>query len=222
MNPLIKQPSTVYLATFLASLVLSLVVYLQNDIINKDGVLYMNVARAYVDGGIGEAFVTFNWPFYGIAIGLMHQLTQLGYENSAYLLNALLISLACVAFVATYREVNRDGTRIWIAALLILALPILNEYRDYVIRGFGYWAFLLIAVLGVVVLPITSGDTAFRVARLILAARGSWSMTSGWTRPGLRRCRPTTCRAGWAATPVTSRRVERALMSGSEPCLIMP
>ena len=147
LNPLIKQPSTVYLATFLVSLVLSLVAYLQNDIINRDGILYMGVARAYVDGGIGEAFQTFNWPFYGIVIGLMHQLTQLDYEHSAYLLNAVLISLACVAFVATYREINRDDTRIWIAALLILALPILNEYRDYVIRGFGYWAFLLLSVL---------------------------------------------------------------------------
>ena len=146
MNPPTKQPTVIYAATFLASLVLSLVAYLQSDIINNDGILYVDVARAFVAGGIGDAFATFNWPLYGILIGITHQLTQLDYESAAHLLNALLIALACVAFVVTYREIARDGTRMWVAAVLILALPIVNDYRDFVIRDFGYWAFLLLTV----------------------------------------------------------------------------
>ena len=146
MNPPIKQPTAIYAATFLASLALSFVAYLQSDIINNDGILYIDVARAYVAGGIGDAFAAFNWPLYGILIGVTHQLTQLDYETSAHLLNALLMALACVAFVVTYREIDRDGTRMGIAAVLILTLPILNDYRDFVIRDFGYWAFLLLSV----------------------------------------------------------------------------
>ena len=49
--------------------------------------------------------------------------------------------------LATYREIGRSGTRLWVAAVLILALPLVNDYRDFVIRDFGYWASLLLAVL---------------------------------------------------------------------------
>lgn len=147
MNPPSKQPIAVYAATFVASMALSFVAYLQSDIINNDGILYIEVARAYVAGGVADAFATFNWPLYGILIGLVHQVSQLDYEVSAHILNALLVALACAAFVATYREIGRPGTRLWVAAVLILALPLVNDYRDFVIRDFGYWAALLLAVL---------------------------------------------------------------------------
>ncbi|MDJ0741233.1 MAG: hypothetical protein QNJ91_16070 [Gammaproteobacteria bacterium] len=147
MKPSINHPTATYAATFLASLALSFVAYLQSDIINNDGILYIDVARAYVTDGLADAFAAFNWPLYGILIGLIHQVTQLDYETSAHLLNALLIAVASVTFVATYREIDRPGTRLWVAAVLILALPLVNNYRDFVIRDFGYWALLLLAVL---------------------------------------------------------------------------
>jgi hypothetical protein len=147
MKTLIKHPIAIYVATFLASLVLSFVAWLQSDIINNDGILYIDVARAYVTGGLADAFAKFDWPLYGILIGLVHQISQLDYEVSAYLLNALLVALACTTFVATYHAIGRPGTRLWVAAVLILGLPLVNDYRDFVIRDFGYWASLLLAVL---------------------------------------------------------------------------
>ena len=84
---------------------------------------------------------------YGILIGIFHRLTGLGFETSASLLNALLMMLTCVLFVRIYEEIKGEDRRLWVAALLVLALPILNDYRDFVIRGFGFLAFMLLALL---------------------------------------------------------------------------
>ncbi|MCB1791381.1 MAG: glycosyltransferase family 39 protein [Gammaproteobacteria bacterium] len=140
------RSSVVYVAVFAASLLLSLFAYLQRDIINSDGILYVKVARAFVDGGFADAFAVFNWPFFGMLIGFTHQLTLLSYESSAYLLNALFIAIAVTAFVACYERTGREGTRPWLAGALILSLPIINDYRDFIVRDFGYLAFLFLAL----------------------------------------------------------------------------
>ncbi|MCB1924833.1 MAG: hypothetical protein KDJ27_14015 [Gammaproteobacteria bacterium] len=139
-SALIRHPRSF---AFAGSLLLSLLVVLQNDIINGDGIIYVNVAKAYLAGGVGDAFRVFNWPFYGILIGITHQLTLIDLEYSAHLLDAVLVASACAAFVAVYLELYPGTQHAWLAALLLLALPIVNEYRDFVIRDFGFWAFVL-------------------------------------------------------------------------------
>jgi len=116
------------------------------DVINKDGILYVNVAKAFLSEGLSGAIEVYNWPVYGILIGLVHQVSGLSFENSAYSLNTLFLVIICVVFVRIYEEISSKESRIWIAAILILALPVLNDYRDFVIRGFGFWAFMLIAL----------------------------------------------------------------------------
>ena len=137
----------IYFLTFVCSLVISLAVYTQDVIVNADGVLYIQAASHFVENGFAAAFRIYDWPFYGILIGLAHQATTLSYEHSAYLLNGVLVSAACTAFVAIYSEIGDENARPWLAALLVLALPILNDYRDLIVRDFGFWAFALIALL---------------------------------------------------------------------------
>jgi hypothetical protein len=139
--------NTVYLMTFLASLLISAIVFWQRGIVNYDGVLYIDTAKTFVESGLSAAFATFNWPLYSILIGITHLTTGFSYEISAHFLNAILTALLCTAFVATYYAIGQQQTRTWFAAILILGLPALNGYRDLVIRDFGYWAFSLIALL---------------------------------------------------------------------------
>ena len=49
-------------------------------------------------------------------------------------------------FVKTYEVISAREARLWVAAVLVLALPVLNDYRELVIRDFGFWAFMLIAM----------------------------------------------------------------------------
>jgi hypothetical protein len=147
MKSLLNQEKPVYILTFLSSLVISAYIYWQNGIINYDGILYIDVAKSFLEGGVSAAYTTFNWPLYGILIGITHKLTSLSYETSAHLLNALLVAITCTSFVAVYKEIDQKGTRAWFAALLILSLPVLNDYRELIIRNFGYWAFSLLALL---------------------------------------------------------------------------
>ena len=79
--------------TALASLLLSVFAYYSNDIINNDGILYMNMAEAFLQGGLAETVKLFNWPFFSILVASIHQLTSLPLETSANILNALLFVL---------------------------------------------------------------------------------------------------------------------------------
>lgn len=136
----------VYWFVATASLFLSWYRAAARDLINKDGVLYADVASAFLSGGVGAAIDVYHWPFYGILTGLVHMLTGLGIERSADSLNAILLMLACLVFVRIYEEISGAESRIWVAAVLLLSLPILNDYREMSIRGFGFWAFMLLSL----------------------------------------------------------------------------
>jgi hypothetical protein len=97
--------------------------------INNDGILYLHTAEAFVNSGWQEAMKHYNWPFYSIFIAWLSKLTHLSFENSTYVLNA--------------------GSRFvqFLGALIILSHPQLHHYQHYIVRGFGYWAFSLLALL---------------------------------------------------------------------------
>lgn len=136
----------VYCSVALISALLSLYRIAGRDLINGDGILYVHVAKAFLNEGAAAAFEVYHWPFYGILIGLLHKVTGLGFEHSASALNIFFMVLACVVFVRIYEEIAGRDARIWVAAVLILSLPVLNDYRELVIRGFGFWAFMLVAL----------------------------------------------------------------------------
>jgi hypothetical protein len=142
----LNSRAAVYWGVAIASGLLSLYRIATRDLINGDGIRYIDIAKAFLSEGVNGAFALYHWPFYGILIGLVHRFTGLSFENSASLLNTLFLVLVCVVFVRIYEEVSSKHARIWVAALLILALPLLNDYRDFVIRGYGFWAFMLLAI----------------------------------------------------------------------------
>lgn len=146
MDRWVNNRAVVYWFVAIASGLVSLYRIATRDLINGDGIGYVEIAKAFLNEGVNGAFALYHWPFYGILIGVVHWLTGLSFENSAGLLNILLLMLACVVFVRVYEEISGNYGRIWVAAILILALPILNDYRDLVIRGHGFWAFMLIAL----------------------------------------------------------------------------
>ncbi|MBK8524401.1 MAG: hypothetical protein IPL58_09980 [Betaproteobacteria bacterium] len=175
-------------ATALAgSLLLSLVARLGSTI-NRDGMLYINTAQAFLDGGFAAAKASFAWPFLSIGIALVSKLTGLGLENAGYLLNALFMAGACALMVACV--VRRAPELAWWSCLTVLALPGFNEYRNELLREFGCWFFVMLACWlalrweekpswpGAVAIQLSVGTAALSAQRL-------------W--PCFRHCSPGNC-----------------------------
>ena len=146
MKHWLSNRAAVYWGVAIASGLLSLYRIATRDLINGDGIGYIDIARTFLSEGVHGALAVYHWPFYSILIGLVHKSTGLSFENSASLLNIIFLVLVSVVFVRIYEEVSGKHSRIWVVALLILALPLLNDYRDFVIRGYGFWAFMLLAI----------------------------------------------------------------------------
>ena len=132
--------------TALASLLLSVFAYYSNDIINNDGILYMNMAEAFLQGGLAETFKLFNWPFFSILVASIHQLTSLPLETSANILNALLFVLLLDTLILISKKFQLNPQQLAVAAMLFICFQSFNEYRDFIIRDFGYWAFSTLAL----------------------------------------------------------------------------
>lgn len=146
MQQWLNNRRAVYWGVALISGLLTLYKIASRDLINGDGIRYIDIAKAFLNEGVGAAIAVYHWPFYGILIGLVHKVTGLGFEHSAGALNTFLLIVVCVVFVRIYEEISGKDARIWVAALLILSLPVLNDYRDFVIRGYGFWACMLVAL----------------------------------------------------------------------------
>lgn len=128
--------------TFVLSLALSLIAW-AGSTVNRDGMLYVKAAQAFLDGGFGAAREVFNWPFLPVAMGIVAKISGLSPETSGYLLNAFFMAGACALMVACIERRQRDLA--WVASLTVLALPGLNEYRNELLREYGCWFFVMLS-----------------------------------------------------------------------------
>lgn len=129
--------------TFIASLVLSLIACAQGAL-NRDGVLYVRTAQSFLNGGFAAAEATYNWPFLPIIMAAVSQATGLGLETAGHVINALSIAGACALLVSCIKGKQPDVA--WAACLTVLALPGINEYRDELLREYGYWFFVMLSI----------------------------------------------------------------------------
>ena len=130
-------------AAFLGSLILSLIAVCTSPAINRDGMLYVDTARAFLNGGFSAANGIFNWPFLPILMALVSKSTGLGLEGSGYLLNALFLAGTCSLIVDCAKRNFFEAT--WSICLVVLALPGLNHYRDEILREYGCWFFFTLS-----------------------------------------------------------------------------
>jgi len=127
------------------SVILCLIAYSKNDPVNYDGILYLASASAYLKSGITAAMQLYSWPFYSIVIAWLSKLTTLSLLYSAYLLNNIFFIIIATTFITLLKEFGASTRIQIIGAAVILIYPQLNDYRDFVVRDFGYWALFLVA-----------------------------------------------------------------------------
>jgi hypothetical protein len=132
--------------TAFVSLLLSLQAVYFDDIINRDGILYMQMAEVYLTGGLHAIQGLYDWPAFAILIAWVHQLTSLSIETSGLVLNSLFFILLTDALILISSLLVATPRQLTIAAVLILCFTPLNEYRDFILRDPGYWAFSSLAL----------------------------------------------------------------------------
>lgn len=130
-------------AAFLASLLLSLVAT-QGHLVNRDGIFYLDTARAILSDGLGAGLKTGEWAFLSMLVAGVSALTGLGVEAAAQSLDALFMAGACALLVAWVRQ--RQPEAAWAACLAVLAMPAYNQYRHEILREFGFWFFSLLGL----------------------------------------------------------------------------
>lgn len=182
------------------SLAFSVCAHLADPLLNADGILYLRTAQAFLTDGVAGAFGLYEWPWYSIAIGLLHKLCGISLHLAAQTINAALVSLMVVAFLSLCREAGGDRMTLIFAAMLVLAHSGLNEYRNFVVRDFGFWAFSLLSLLALMRcvhrerhkdVLLWSGFVlaafSFRTEALLLALLGPFSAFASHA-PWKRRC----------------------------------
>ncbi len=125
-------------AAFIGSLLLSFVA-IQGQLVNRDGVLYLDIARAILEEGLRAVVHIGDLSFLPMLIAAVSVLSRLGLESSAHLLNALFLAGTCALLVSWSKQQAPETA--WAACLVVLAMPAYNHYRSDILREYGFWFF---------------------------------------------------------------------------------
>lgn len=177
---MISQRLRIPLVTIIAVVFLEIWSINSGRLINFDGILYLRSADAFANFDFSSAYAIYRWPLYSALIALGSQLFAISLTTSAYVINGLFQIILTLVFINLVKQLGGNRRCQWFALAILIAHPYLSDYRSYIIRDFGYWAFLLLgisslatsatkqqiryALLGSISLIIS---TAFRVEGLI-------------------------------------------------------
>jgi len=134
-------------AAILISLLLSVWHILGNPVPNTDAFDYVRTAHVYLDHGVAAAFQWYPSAAYPVLMGMLSQVTGINLILAGQLVNAALFTVLVYAFITLVLEIRNTPRVALIAAVMILAFPTLNEYRYYLIRDFGFLAFILLGAI---------------------------------------------------------------------------
>ena len=140
-----SQPAIDYRIVVAVSLALSVLLTLTDPLINRDAILYLSTAEAYLQEGLIASLTLFDRPFLSIIIAILHRSTGLSLLHAGLVLNALFYAILCTAFVSVVRLLGGDRRIQIFAAIVILSHPMIAAGRESIMRDPPYWAFSLLA-----------------------------------------------------------------------------
>lgn len=144
----VRQPWFPWAFAGVVSLFLSLLRLLTLDVINPDGICYLQSAETVMKQHTLAMQVCeqSGWPFYQVLIGGLSLLTDWQVSVSAGVLDSLLSLVSVLAFVAIVYRLSGNRLVRWLGIATILLAHHFNAFRADVIRDHGYWAFYLVSL----------------------------------------------------------------------------
>lgn len=133
----------IYLIAMGISLLFSVWLIYSNEVVTRDGIIYLRCAELLTRGDWVDALAVYEWPFYPALIALTGFITGLSLESAAHVLNAVTSTITVVAFIGIVGELGGNRKVRIVATLVILLFPEFNENREHIYRDDGYWAFYL-------------------------------------------------------------------------------
>ena len=141
-----SQPPRQSRWVIVVSLLLSAWLVWLDPLINRDAIIYLRSADAYLQGGLAAAQQVHGRPILSVCIALVHQLTGLSQLYTGLAIAAVAYAILCTSFVATVRLLGGNRTVQIIAAVVVLSHPWLNHMRSSIMRDPVYWALLMLAL----------------------------------------------------------------------------
>jgi len=134
-----------YRLVFIASCLLSLWLIILDPIINRDAIIYLRTADAYLQSGLIAGQSQFDRPLLAIIFALVHKFTGIPLVYAGQIVVSLFYALLATSFVATVRLIGGDRRVQILAAIIILSHPKLNTSRASIMRDPAYWAMCMLA-----------------------------------------------------------------------------
>lgn len=134
-------------ASVLGAVAVWFVLGLQRALINKDGVLYVEAARAVGRGDLGQAFDIFPWPFMAIPMAGIAAVLGVSHETAGHLLNLAAWVVAVVTLLRILARLGGSSMVLAYGAVLLLLHPQSLDTLSGILRGPGYAAFALLGIL---------------------------------------------------------------------------
>ncbi|RLQ22133.1 hypothetical protein DWB85_09370 [Seongchinamella sediminis] len=138
-------PQLHYLWVFAASLLLSGWLIWLDPLINRDAIIYLRSADAYLADGLRAAQQLHGRPVLALLMAWLHQLSGLSVLHSGLLITTVAYAFLCTGFVACVRILGGNRTVQIIAAVVVLSHPMLNHLRSSIMRDPAYWALVILA-----------------------------------------------------------------------------
>jgi len=130
-----------FVAVFLANLILSYWALIMKPVLAYDGVRYILAAQAIANNNWGYASELYSGTLYPFLIYLFSTIFSLNFEYSAHLLNSFCFTLISFAFIFIVRKLGGTSTSILlISALVIVFFPSIIRFRPYIFRDYAFLA----------------------------------------------------------------------------------
>ena len=139
------QANLDYRLVFVVSCLLSMWLITIDPLINRDAIIYLRTADAYLQDGILASQSLFDRPFLSILFALIHKFTGIPLVYAGQMVVTVFYGLLATGFVATVRTLGGDLRVQMLAAVLIISHPVLNDWRANIFRDSAYWALSLLA-----------------------------------------------------------------------------
>lgn len=148
MHKVMSERFALYWVAGVVSVILSCWAFLHAEVINPDGICYLQSA-ATMSAGLSAATHLCDQaisPFYSMIIFGFVKITGLAYFTAASILNGFFSLLTVLMFIAITGLLTTSKRICGLAAVVILVAHQFNDVRADIIRDHGYWAFYLMSV----------------------------------------------------------------------------